>query len=509
MHIKKYSTSKKLAMIFTYLQIIAQSVSTLFLTRFYIQQLGEEAYGFYQMIYAVAQYILILDLGISATMIRYIAEFDARDDHKKAENFAFHMMVVMGLILCFIVGVGIAVGSNIGNIYTSFTPVEITLAQKIFRVMILQISATVFSHFAQGIALAYNRYSFVKGVAIMQILVGAVLSVAFVLFGMGIEGIVRANTIVIILNAIAVICFDFFVLKFKIKFHKLDFAMMRPATILMLAMLLQSVIGYVNTSVDKTILGVMTTKHDVAVYSIAATIISMVNALPTAVSSVYQPDAVRLVVKGADSTQINDFISKPGRIQFIITGGFIAGWILFGMDFIKCWTGPNTIMAWAYVLIIMVPNMLPLIQNTILAILNAKDKRIFRSLILGLIVIINIALTVFLVKKIGPIGAPIATGISYIIGHCIIMNIYYWKELKLDVIDMLKKITKGILPCVLITTALCSPLLFIKNKGNWLLFIFKAMVFCVIYAFTLYKWGLNKKEKQEITKKLSKFKKNN
>lgn len=509
MGINKYSTSKKLAMILTYLQIIVQSVSTLFLTRFYIQELGEDAYGFYQMIYAVAQYILILDLGISATMIRYIAEFDARDDHQKAENFAFHMLCIMMLLLCAIAGIGIFVASKIGSIYTSFTPEEIILAQKIFRIMILQIGATVISHFAQGIALAYNRYSFIKGIAVLQIALGAILSVVFVLLNMGIEGIVRANTIVITLNAVSVLLYDFFAVKFRVRFHRLDLKMMRPATVLMLAMLLQSVIGYVNTSAGKTILGIISTKHAVTVYSVAATIITMFNALPTAVSSVYQPDAVRLVVKGATPIEINDFIAKPGRIQFIITGGFIAGWLLFGLDFIKCWTGPNTSMAWAYVLIIMVPNMLPLIQNTVLAILNAKDKRIFRSVILGLIVIINISLSIVLVKLIGPIGTPLATGISYIIGHCIIMNIYYWKVLQLDIIDMLKKITKRILPCILITTVLCCPLFFIKNDSNWLVFILKAIVFCVIYAFTLYKWGLNENEKDMITKKLSKFKKSN
>lgn len=504
MRLSKYATSKKLAMILTYLQIVVQSVSTLFLTRFYIMQLGEDAYGLYQMIYAVAQYILILDLGISTTMIRYIAEFDARDDHRQAENFAFHMLVVMIFIMGLIAAVGVFVCSQLGSIYKTFTAGELLLAQSIFKIMLLQIGLTIFSHFAQGIALAYNRYAFVKSIAVFQIICGAVLSVVFILMNMGIEGIVRANTIVIFITAIIIMAYDYYVIRFRVRFHKLDFAMMRPASILMIAMLLQSIIGYVNSSVDKTILGIMATKHDVAVYSIAATIITMFNALPTAVSSVYQPDAVRLVVKGATPEELNNFIAKPGRIQFIITGGFITAWVLMGLDFIKCWTGPSTYMAWIYVLVILVPNMLPLIQNTILAILNAKDKRIFRSAILGAIVVINIALTILLIKLMGPIGAPVATGISYIIGHCIIMNIYYWKALKLDVIDMLKKITKGISSCIFITAVVCCPLLLWKNEGSWIIFIAKAAVFCTVYGVCLLKFGLNETEKDLLFNKLIK-----
>jgi len=501
------STSKKLAMLITYGQIFTQTLCTFFLTKFYIAQLGEEAYGLYQMIYAVAQYILILDLGISTTMIRYITDFDTRDNHKQAENFAFHMLVLIGGLLVVIAGVGVVVNYNLGNIYPSCTAEEIELAHKVFSTMLVQICLTILCHYAQGISMAYDRYSYVKGVAIGQILIGAVLSVIFVLGDMGIQGIVRANTIVIFFNFLAVMIYDIAVLHFKPKFHSLDMRMIAPAVVLMFAMMLQSIVGYVNSSVDKTILGIMATKRDVTIYSVAATIITMFNALPTAVSSVFQPEAVRLVARGAGPDEIEDFVVKPGRFQFIITGGFIAGFALFGRDFITCWTGESTVIAWAYVLIILVPNLLPLIQNTMLAILNAKNRRLFRSLVLFGITGLNIGLTIVLIPFVGSIGAPIATGISYIIGHCVIMNIYYHKTLKLNIGRMFKKICKGILPCVLITSVVCLPIMLWKIEASWMTLVTKAAIFCVIYAGLLYKFGLSQNEKSMITSRISKLSK--
>ncbi len=64
------NTSKKLAVTLTYVSIVVQALSTMFLTSFYLRELGSETYGLYQMINAVAQYILILDLGISTVMVR-------------------------------------------------------------------------------------------------------------------------------------------------------------------------------------------------------------------------------------------------------------------------------------------------------------------------------------------------------------------------------------------------------------------------------------------------------
>ena len=65
--------SKKLAIIVSYVLICTNVLSNLILTPIYLNYLGTDGYGFYQMIYAVASYILILDLGIGTTMVRFIS----------------------------------------------------------------------------------------------------------------------------------------------------------------------------------------------------------------------------------------------------------------------------------------------------------------------------------------------------------------------------------------------------------------------------------------------------
>lgn len=499
------SQSKKTAVFLTYLLIVAQTLSTMFLTRFYLDQLGAETYGLYQMIYAVAQYILILDLGISTVMVRYISEFDARGDKQKTENFAFHFALIVGALSVIIAAVGLIVNANLENIYRSLTEEEYTLAHSIFLVMVLQLVFTVISHYFRGICEAYERFNYTRTASLAQIVLKIALAFIFLKCGMGVMGIVTANTAVIIADVAAAFIYSKAVLRFRARYHYRDFALLKPAFLLMLAMLLQAVVGHVNGSVDKTILGIMTTKVDVAVYAIAATIVTMFNTLPSIVSGVFQPQTTRMVVKGADGLALTKYVARLGRLQFMIIGGFLAGFVLFGKDFIICWAGKPMLSAWEYVLVIMFPNAIPLMQNICLSILNAMDKRLFRSVILVGMCVVNIVLTILLIQVFGPFGAPLATGISYVLGHGVLMNIYYSRKIGLHIALMFRTILHRTWLCVLAAFALNLPLLWWNVEGNWAVLIVKGVVFCAVYGALLYLFGMNGDEKSMVASTVKKF----
>lgn len=94
----------------------------------------------------------------------------------------------------------------------------------------------------------------------------------------------------------------------------------------------------------------------------------------------------------------------------------------------------------------------------------------------------NIVLTVLLIHIIGPIGAPIGTGIAYIIGHCIIMNIYYRFIIGLNIKRMFFEITEGTLVSVVIVTIVAIPFVLFQNSYTWLTMALKA-VFLHYYTF--------------------------
>ena len=128
----------------------------------------------------------------------------------------------------------------------------------------------------------------------------------------------------------------------------------------------------------------------------------------------------------------------------------------------------------------------------------------FRSYTLCGIAVLNLVTAVILVRHIGVLGAAVANALSLILGNNIAMNIYYKRVIHINVGRLFKSIFKGILPCAVLTTVICAPLLLIAKTGI-LWFAVECGVFCVAYAVSLLLFGLNKEEKNQVHAVIRKF----
>lgn len=91
------------------------------------------------------------------------------------------------------------------------------------------------------------------------------------------------------------------------------------------------------------------------------------------------------------------------------------------------WAGNNYSDSYWIALVTLIPLTVPLIQNTGISIVMAQNKHKFRSLTYLAIAIVNVISTYLLVPSLGGFGAALCSGVSYIIGQGIIMNIYYYR----------------------------------------------------------------------------------
>lgn len=333
------STSKKTAIVFSYLALFLNTVYAIFLTPILLRKLGVDEYGLYQMVYSVGHYILILDLGIGTVMVRYISEYRAKKDSKGESNFAAMIKRIVFCIMVVIVLVGIVVDYNIESIFKDLSTTDYEKSHKIMGLMILQMAFVVWDHYYAGIISAYERFTFIKIINIAQILLSFGLIVTFVSLGMGAVGIVFTAAVVSLAKLIIYMVYVTKKLHFKSHYYGWDNSIVKPLLGLSFAIFLQSVIGDVNTSADKTILGIMCSKRDVAMYSIGASIITMFNTLPTLISGMFQPEVVRRIVQKESTSRLTDIVIRVGRWQFILCGAMLMGFLLFGADFMLLWVG--------------------------------------------------------------------------------------------------------------------------------------------------------------------------
>ena len=155
----------------------------------------------------------------------------------------------------------------------------------------------------------------------------------------------------------------------------------------------------------------------VAIYNVGGTFNNIVFSLTTGISSLLGPKTNKMVFSGASNEELTELAIKVGRLQGYVIALIVTGFIAFGRPFISLYAGNEYKDAYWVAILMMVPNMIPLVQSICLNVIVAQNKHKFRSLVYLGIAITNVIGTWFMMHIWGVIGAALMTGIAVVIGQ--------------------------------------------------------------------------------------------
>lgn len=199
----------------------------------------------------------------------------------------------------------------------------------------------------------------------------------------------------------------------------------------------------------------------------------------------------------ASDEEFTNIFIKTGRLQYLIMALIMSGFIIFGQQFINIWAGTNYCQVYAMACILMVPVTVPLIQNVGLSILQSKNKYKFRTIVFFGIAIINVLISIPLAKTYGGMGSAIGTAISLILGQIIILNVYYYKEIHINIPKFWKEILKMTIP-VLVISVLGYIVNYYTYSNSLIVFGIKIICYAITYAITVWNFSMNVSEKNII-----------
>lgn len=499
------SQSKKGGILLSYVNIILSMVINIVLTPMMIIALSDDSYSLYKVIQSFAGPLMMFNMGVSTIVTRSIAKHRAANEDEKTqkENTFAMSLIVSSAMGAVIVLVGIAMMAAIPSIYgNNYSPELIIAAKEMFGILTVSTVVNILTETFRGCVVGHERFVFHYGASTLRY----ILKFAFIALLLKLGAGVVLVTLVDLINNIIVFLFyayyALFKLKEKPKLHFFDKKELSEIFMFSIAILLQTIVNQVNNNVDIMILGALeSNKEIITMYSSALTVYSVYNSMITVFSTVYFPQATKLVTRGCTKKEMTDFVIKPGRMQAMVAVAVIIGFAFIGKDFVSVWIGSKYIDAYYVILALIIPVTIPLVENVCISILDAQLKRMFRSVTLVIMALINVVFTLLGVYFFGFWGAAISTAISLIIGHGIIMNIYYQKVIGIEVFRMFREIFRGTLPAGLIAGLVCLPLSFIKlNHILW--FLAKGAIFVTVYFVLLWFISFNKEEKAEIKKTL-------
>lgn len=496
---------RKIGIILSYLYIVLNSIIGIFFTPFLLSKLGNAEYGLYQLVQSISSYFVIANCGTGTAMTKFVSQFRTQKDKIREKNYVFHNILVATLSVIVIGIIGFYMLLSLANIFPNFTNYELSKAKVLFAILVLNIMLSTYTNAFAGYAIAHEKFVFTNGWGTARILLRVLAIVALLSLGCDSIAIVSVDFAINILYTFTLIYLCVIKLGMKVKFYYWDSKLLHSTFAFSFAILIQAIVNQINQNVDKMLLGILCTTYEVTIYSLAMNIFMVFSQLPTALGSVFLPKITSMIYSDCSNNDLVDLSARVGRAQFMIVGAALAGFILFGKNFMTCWVGgqigDDVNTAWLIALIIMIPSAVTASNGVCSSILDAKEKRIIGSSVLLIVAIINIILTFLLIKSIGIIGAPIATSIATVIGSVILLNLYFILRLKINIIRMYALILRGTLPCILITSIVC----FVITKQfaySWKSLIFEVFVFLTLYILLMIKFGFDEKEKKEILEKL-------
>lgn len=499
---------KKRGILFSYLNLVMGMVVNIYLTPLLITTLGDVDYSLYKVMHSLAGPLALFHLGVSTIVTRAIVKFkdgSGEDDVRKQNTLALSFIASL-IMSMFALIVGFVLYKSIPSIYgLTYSVDSIHVGQRLFGMYLFASVLHMLTDTFSGCIVGHERYAVSGAIPLVKTVGKCVLLIILLKCGCGVLFVVAVDLLLAISTFLFTAWYAIYKLHEIPRLHYFDKKQLAEIVSFGVAILLQAFVNQVNNNMDTVLLGAfIEEKAVITMYSSALAIYSIYNSLISVVTHYYLPQATKLTVNNASGREMTDFVIKPGRFQAIVAVACIGGFALYGQNFITVWIGNRYMDAYWVILMLMIPVTIPLVENAVISILDATMKRMYRSVVLVIMAILNLIVSVALIPWLGFWGAAIGTMISLLLGHGILMNLYYCKVFHIEICRMFREIFKGILPAGLLAALLCLPLaLFLPD--TLIMFLVKCISFVLVYAGSLWIFGLNTEEKTVVYQVLKKF----
>lgn len=497
----------KAGIVISYLQMALGVVVGLLYTPLMIRILGQSEYGLYNTVASTISMLSILSLGFNAGYVRYYSKYRASGEEENISK-------LNGMFLLLFIGIGIlafSCGLFLSNhlelvFKDGLTRREYDTARILFLLLTTSLAISFPMSVFSTIISAHERFVLLKLLGIVKTVVSPLLTIPVLLYGYGSIGMVLTTVIISACVDVTYLLYCLIQLKCRFVFTGLDKCLFKDLAVYTSFIAINIIVDQINWNVDKILLARFKGTATVAVYTVGYTLYSYYQQISTSFSSLFTPQIHSIESSSLTEIEKNNVLTElmvsVGRLQLMILGLVITGFILFGNFFVvNIWAGRGFEQAYYVALLLIIPSTIALIQNVGIEIQRAKNKHQFRSIAYAIMAIINIILSIYLCKRYGAVGSAIGTAISLIIANGFIMNIYYYKACGINVILF----WRSMLP---IFVALCIPCVLWSVKLNYVQvssnidFLINIIAYTITYIISMWFLGISSQEKNSIIKRI-------
>lgn len=444
----------KVGAIVSYFTIAFNIIAGLIYTPWMISQIGQGNYGLYTLATSLIT-IFVMDFGMSAAVTRFVSKYNAADDSKSVNNFlgmvyklylAIDLVIFVALLIVYLF---------INKIYTQLSPEELGVFKILYVIVgLFSVVSFPFTNLS-GILSAYEKFVQLKLCELFNKVFVIVAMVISLSMGYGVYALVSINAIAGILTILVKLIIIKKQTAVKANFKFFDKAMLKEifsfSAWTTISGLAQRLVFTVSPSIIAMVSAVGSV--GVAIFGLATTIEGYVYTFANAINGMFMPRISKMIHDGKKDAELLPLMIKIGRIQCMIIGLIIVGFICVGKSFIVyVWDKPDFVESYVCAILLIIPTFFSLpmqIANTALIVENYVNMNAYVMIITG---VLNVFLSFPLSKFYGAIGASASIFIAYMVSN-ILLYIIYKKFLKIDMKTFCKETFLKISPYLIVTIA--------------------------------------------------------
>ena len=488
----------KMGAILSYLSIVIQSLSAIIYTPVMLRLLGQNEYGLYQLGSSAVSYLSLLSFGFNSSYVKFYFEYKVKGEEEKIRRLNSIFLLVfccLAIVSCIVGGVMIASANLIFN--NSLSPADVHQVRILMFVLVLSTALTFPNIIFDCYITAHEKYIFQRLILIGATVLLPILTLPLLYMGYKSTALVAVNLFISVFRTVMNVYYCIVKLEMKFQFHGMQLKVLKNVGSFSIFIFLNEIASQINWNVDKVILGAVQGASVVAVYSVGSQFNQYFINMSTAVSNVFIPRVNKMVAERQGDDALTALFIKIGRVQYVVLSAILGGYLLYGKFFIMKWAGEGYDAAYYVGALVMIPAIIPLIQNIGIEIQKAKNMHKFRSIVYFIIAFANLGISVPLGKYYGAIGAAFGTTLATVVGNIILMNWYYQTKIGLNIKAFFKSMIR---PTIVLIIAYMEGLL-VKSffaVDSWFDFISQGAIFICVYGILLYRWGFNQEEKENV-----------
>ena len=487
----------KLGMILSYINLGIGNLIPFFYTPIMLELLGQSEYGLYKIAGSTTSYLSLMAFGIGSAVSRFIIKARTLEGKEAEErmfglfNLLFQTIALLTLI------VGGLITWKLDLIYgASLTAAELSRMRVLVGLMVINTAVSFSATSYNAVVSSHERFLFIHSINVISTIGTPVMNLVILFMGYRSVGMAVVSLALNVIVRLVYMAYVRHALDIRPRYKNMPTNAIREIFAFSFWVFVSNIVGQIYSATDTVIIGAIPALATVgaAVYSIGNTFTSIMFSLSQIMPGFFAPKVNRMVFSECTDTELTDLVIKVGRMQGFLVALVCSGFVAFGRPFIECYVGPGYEESYWVAVFVLIPNCIPLVQSVAHSILQAKNMHQFRSKVYLGIALLNIVGTLLLVRKFGVVGAAIPTGASYLIGHGLIMNWYYWKRVKLDI----PRFWKSMLPLYGVAVALCAVTLAVSkwvDLYSWTRLLAGIVVYTLVYIMCMWTAVVNKEEK--------------